>query len=554
MSSLSPALHQGHVRYDHLSSSAHGVAGTFLPAMPGKFRVRVGRSGGSFTVMAAKIKKGKKGKEKEYPWPDKIPDDDTVSPLSYLSRFKPLKEKPKQVLLPFEKPIADLERKMTEAKELMEKTGVDFSLQISQLEEKYKQVIEELYTNLTPIQRVSVARHPNRPTCLDHVQNISDKWMELHGDRAGYDDPAIVTGIASIDGISYMFVGHQKGRNTKENIYRNFAMPSPHGYRKAMRIMKEADDHGIPIVTFIDTPGAFADIQSEQKGQGEAIAYNLREMFGLKVPIVTVVIGEGGSGGALAIGCANKMLMLENSVYYVASPEACAAILYKDSKASPKAAARLRITAPELVKFKIADEVIPEPLGGAHVDPVRTSKRIKEAVVRHLRELINMTPGEVEWQRWAKFRAMGRFQEVEIDDHRKRNMKKRDALTEPIHTDMKQDTPIPEPTPTYTDAPSKYTVSLPTYAHALPKHKHDIVNVLKGAVGKLKTVKGFKKEELKVEKSDEETRKTANLSAQPLSNLRIKAKDNIKREDPKIEKTDKKIWSTVNAAVRHNLT
>ncbi|PON92038.1 Acetyl-CoA carboxylase, alpha subunit [Trema orientale] len=241
--------------------------------------------------------------------------------MSYLSHFKPLAEKPKPFTLAFEKPLVDLEQKITEVQRMAEETSLDFSDQIGALEHKYEQ------------------------------------WVELHGDRAGYDDPAIVTGIGSMDGKSYMFIGHQKGRNTKENIARNFAMPTPHRYQKALRMMKYADHHGIPIVTFVDTPGAFADLKSEELGQGEAIAHNLRTMFSLKVPIVTVVTVEGGSGGALAIACSNKLFMLENSAFYVVGPEACAAILWKSSQAAPK-----------------------EPLGGAHADPVWTSQQIKFAI------------------------------------------------------------------------------------------------------------------------------------------------------------------------------
>eukprot|EP00252_Welwitschia_mirabilis_P001202 TRINITY_DN1110_c0_g1_i1.p1 TRINITY_DN1110_c0_g1~~TRINITY_DN1110_c0_g1_i1.p1 ORF type:complete len:491 (-),score=78.02 TRINITY_DN1110_c0_g1_i1:359-1831(-) len=379
-------------------------------------------------VLAAKIRKGKKGAETEYPWPDKVSGNVNDGYLGYLSRFKPLPSRPKPVVLPFEKPIADLEKKINEIRDLANETGMDFSVQISELEKKYEQVVKDLYAQLTPIERVSVARHPNRPTFLDHVLNITDKWVELHGDRAGYDDPAIVTGIGSIDGMSFVFIGHQKGRNTKENIHRNFAMPTPHGYRKALRMMKHADHHGFPIISFIDTPGAYADIKSEEKGQGEAIAQNLRTMFSLKVPIITVVIGEGGSGGALAIGCCNKMLMLENSVYYVASPEACAAILWKTAKAAPMAAEKLRITAQELCKYKIADEVIPEPLGGAHLDPFETSKLIKSAVLKHMHVLLKMNPDEVQQDRITKYRAIGRWQEGELDSHRKRNMKKQDLV------------------------------------------------------------------------------------------------------------------------------
>ncbi|KAM0945146.1 putative acetyl-CoA carboxylase [Dioscorea sansibarensis] len=307
-------------------------------------------------------------------------------------------------------------------------TGLDFSDQISLLEGKYQQALKDLYTHLTPIQRLNIARHPNRPTFLDYVLNITDKWVELHGDRAGYDDPSIVTGIGSIDGKSYMFIGHQKGRNTKENIQRNFGMPTPHGY---------ADHHGFPIITFIDTPGAFADLKSEELGQGEAIAHNLREMFGLKVPIMTIVIGEGGSGGALAIGCANKLFMLENAVFFVASPEACAAILWKSSQAAPKAAEKLKITAAELYKIKIADGVIPEPLGGAHTDPSWTSKQIKATISKAMQELGQMDVDTLLNHRHLKFRALGGFLEgAVVEPERKRNMKKKEADISKVTADI----------------------------------------------------------------------------------------------------------------------
>ncbi|KAM5555245.1 acetyl-coenzyme A carboxylase carboxyl transferase subunit alpha, chloroplastic-like [Rosa sericea] len=369
----------------------------------------------------AKIKKGKKY---DYPWPDDMDPNISSGHLSYLSHFKPLTEKPKPVTLPFEKPLVDLEKKITEIRGMADETGLDFSNQIGQLENKYQQALKDLYKHLTPIQRLSIARHPNRPTVLDHILNITEKWVELHGDRAGYDDPAIVTGLGSIDGKTYMFIGHQKGRNTKENIVRNFAMPTPHGYRKALRMMKYADHHKFPIVTFVDTPGAFADLKSEELGQGEAIAHNLRAMFGLKVPVVTVVTGEGGSGGALAIGCANKMFMLENSAFYVASPEACAAILWKSSQAAPKAAEKLRITAQEHYRLKIADGIIPEPLGGAHADPAWTSQQIKNTIVESIKELENMNTEELLQHRRLKFRSIGGFQEgIPVEPNRKRNMK-----------------------------------------------------------------------------------------------------------------------------------
>ncbi|KAK7295055.1 hypothetical protein RJT34_17958 [Clitoria ternatea] len=288
--------------------------------------------------------------------------------------------------------------------------------------------LKDLYAHLTPIQRLMIARHPNRPTVLDHIVNITEKWIELHGDRAGYDDPAIVTGIGSMDGKSYMFIGHQKGRNTKENISRNFAMPTPHGYRKALRMMKYADHHQFPIITFVDTPGAFADLKSEELGQGEAIAQNLRATFGLKVPIVTVVTGEGGSGGALAIACANKLFMLENSAFYVASPEACAAILWKSSQAAPKAAEKLRITAQEHYRLGIADGIIPEPLGGAHADPMWTSQQIKLAITQAMEELTKMDAEELLHHRHLKFRSIRGFQEgIPVEPERKRNMKPSDV-------------------------------------------------------------------------------------------------------------------------------
>ncbi|GMI99035.1 acetyl Co-enzyme a carboxylase carboxyltransferase alpha subunit [Hibiscus trionum] len=381
-------------------------------------------NGRRFSVVA-KIKKGKKH---DYPWPDNIDPDIKDGYLTYLSHFKPLDEKPKPVTLPFEKPLVDLEKKIIEVCRMADETGLDFTDQIGALENKYQQALKDLYTHLTPIQRLSIARHPNRPTALDHILNITEKWVELHGDRAGYDDPAMVTGIGTMDGKSYMFIGQQKGRNTKENIFRNFAMPTPHGYRKALRMMKYADHHGLPIITLVDTPGAYADLKSEELGQGEAIAHNLRAMFGLKVPIVTVVVGEGGSGGALAIACPNKLLMLENSVLYVASPEACAAILWKSSKAAPKAAEKLRITAQEHYRRKIADGIIPEPLGGAHADPVWTSQQIRLAITEAMDELTKMDTEELLRHRMLKFRSIGGFQEGKpVEPERKRNMKPSDA-------------------------------------------------------------------------------------------------------------------------------
>ncbi|EEF50499.1 acetyl-coenzyme A carboxylase carboxyl transferase subunit alpha, chloroplastic [Ricinus communis] len=400
---------------------ASGLLRSSLRRVNGYKRTGIGRG----LRVIAKVKKWKKH---DYPWPDDIDPNIDTGHLSYLSHFKPLAEKPKPVTLPFEKPLMDLEKRIIEVRRMADETGLDFSDQIGALESKYQQALKDLYTHLTPIQRLTIARHPNRPTVLDHIFNITEKWVELHGDRAGYDDPAIVTGIGTIDGKSYMFIGHQKGRNTKENIARNFAMPTPHGYRKALRMMKYADHHGFPIITFVDTPGAFADLKSEELGQGEAIAHNLRTMFGLKVPIITVVTGEGGSGGALAIACANKLFMLENSAFYVASPEACAAILWKSSQAAPKAAEKLRITAQEHYRLKIADGIIAEPLGGAHADPSWTSQQIKITIIETMKELGNMDKEELLHHRMLKFRYIGGFQEgVPVEPERKRNMKPSDG-------------------------------------------------------------------------------------------------------------------------------
>ncbi|KAK9069972.1 hypothetical protein SSX86_010374 [Deinandra increscens subsp. villosa] len=405
---------------DLLRSSINGVNGVPLKTL-GKGHVGSMRKGLNITAKVRKVK------NHEYPWPQDPDPNVKGGVLSHLSPFKPLKEKPKPVTLEFEKPLMDLQKKIIDVQKMANETGLDFSEQIISLENKYQQALKDLYTHLTPIQRVNIARHPNRPTFLDHVFNITDKFVELHGDRAGYDDPAVVTGIGTIDGRRFMFMGHQKGRNTKENIQRNFGMPTPHGYRKALRMMYYADHHGFPIVTFIDTPGAFADLKSEELGQGEAIAHNLRTMFGLKVPIVSIVIGEGGSGGALAIGCANKMLMLENAVFYVASPEACAAILWKTAKASPKAAEKLKITANELCRLQIADGIIPEPLGGAHADSHWTSMQIKKAILDSMDELEKMGTEELLRHRMLKYRKIGGFQEgLPVDPEKKVNMKRKE--------------------------------------------------------------------------------------------------------------------------------
>lgn len=422
----SPVAFTGNLASDLLRSSSNDLYGVPLKALG---RSQLGAKRRDLTITS----KVRKGKNHEYPWP-KDPDPNVKGGiLSHLSHFKPLKEKPKPVTLEFEKPLMDLQKKIVDVQKMANETGLDFSDQIISLENKYQQALKDLYKHLAPIQRVQIARHPNRPTFLDHIFNITEKFVELHGDRAGYDDPAIVTGLGTINGRSYMFIGQQKGRNTKENIQRNFGMPTPHGYRKALRMMYYADHHGFPIVTFIDTPGAYADLKSEELGQGEAIAQNLRTMFGLKVPILSIVIGEGGSGGALAIGCGNKLLMLENAVFYVASPEACAAILWKTAKASPKAAEKLRITATELINLQVADGTIPEPLGGAHADPYWTSQQIKNAIVENMDELVKMDTETLLKHRAQKFRKIGGIIEgMPIEPKRKVNMKKKEDPIVPI--------------------------------------------------------------------------------------------------------------------------
>ncbi|PIN02240.1 Acetyl-CoA carboxylase [Handroanthus impetiginosus] len=423
---------------DLLRSSINGVCGLPLKALG---RAQLGAKRRDFSI-AAKFRKVKKH---EYPWP-KDPDPNVKGGiLSHLSHFKPLKEKLKPVISDFEKPLVDLQKKLVDVEKMANETGLDFSDQIMSLENKCQQALEYLYNHLAPIQRVNIARHPNRPTFLDHVFNITEKFVELHGDRAGYDDPAIFSGLGTINGRRYMLLGHQKGRNIKENIHRNFGMPTPHGYRKALRMMYYADHHRFPIITFIDTPGAYADIKSEQLGQGEAIAHNLRTMFGLKVPIISIVIGEGGSGGALAIGCANKLLMLENAVLYVASPEACAAILWKSAKAAPKAAKKLKITAAELTKLRISDGVIPESLGGAHADPYWTSQQIKATIVKSMDELEKMDTETLLEHRAQKFRKLGRCKErIPTDPKSKFNVKKKDKPIVPISkvNVKKKDKPI----------------------------------------------------------------------------------------------------------------
>ncbi|WP_071516318.1 acetyl-CoA carboxylase carboxyltransferase subunit alpha [Geitlerinema sp. PCC 9228] len=318
----------------------------------------------------------------------------------------------KTFLLDFEKPLAELENRIDQIRQLASENGVDVSEQIQQLETRAEQLRREIFDSLTPAQRLQLARHPRRPSTLDYIQTIADEWIELHGDRRGSDDPAIVAGLGRLRDRPVVMLGHQKGRDTKDNVARNFGMASPGGYRKAMRLMDHANRFGMPILTFIDTPGAWAGIEAEHLGQGEAIAYNLREMFGLDVPIISTVIGEGGSGGALGIGVADRLLMFEHAVYTVASPEACAAILWKDASKSPQAAEALKITSWDLKQLGIADEIVSEPTGGAHYHPLPAAENLKQALIRNL-ELLSSYSGEKRRQlRYQKFRRIGQFAET----------------------------------------------------------------------------------------------------------------------------------------------
>ena len=320
----------------------------------------------------------------------------------------------KPILLDFEKPLADLEARIFQIRELAEENDVDVSDEIRQLEARAVQLRQEIFSGLSPTQRLQVARHPRRPSTLDYIQAISDEWMELHGDRGGFDDPALVGGVARLAGRPVVMLGQQKGRDTKDNITRNFGMASPGGYRKAIRLMEHADRFGMPIVTFIDTPAAWPGLDAEAFGQGEAIAYNLREMFRFDVPIICTVIGEGGSGGALGIGVGDRLLMFEHSVYSVAPPEACAAILWRDASKANQAADALKITAPDLKQLGIIDEILPEPVGAAHADPVKTTEILKEALLRHLDALDRMTSEQRRELRYQKFRAIGIFSEHSV--------------------------------------------------------------------------------------------------------------------------------------------
>ncbi|WP_074016140.1 acetyl-CoA carboxylase carboxyltransferase subunit alpha [Fusobacterium massiliense] len=309
----------------------------------------------------------------------------------------------------FEFQIEDIERKIEELKKFAEEKEIDLSDEINKLKDQRDISLKMLYDDLTDYQRVSVSRHQARPYTLDYIKYITTDFVELHGDRLFRDDPAIVGGLCKIDGIKFMIIGHQKGRTVEEKVYRNFGMANPEGYRKALRLYEMAERFNIPILTFIDTPGAYPGLEAEKHGQGEAIARNLMEMSGIKTPIISVVIGEGGSGGALGLGVADKVFMLENSVYSVISPEGCAAILYKDPSKVEEAANNLKLSSHSLLKLGLIDGIIDESLGGAHRDPECTALNLKRVVLETLEELKSMSTEELLEKRYSKFRGMGVF-------------------------------------------------------------------------------------------------------------------------------------------------
>lgn len=308
--------------------------------------------------------------------------------------------------LDFEKPLVDLNKKIYELREYSTES-VDFSSELKKLEAKAEKLREDIFSKLTRWQRTQLARHPRRPYTLDYINGIFTDWFELHGDRLFADDPALVCGFARLDGQPCAIIGHQKGHNTKEKVVRNFGMPNPEGYRKALRVMKMAEQFGLPIFTFVDTPGAYPGIGAEERGQAEAIARNLREMAALKVPVIVTITGEGGSGGALAVAVGNRVLMLEYSIYAVISPEGCAAILWNDGTKGPQAAEALKLTATDIDELGcVIDGVVSEPVGGAHNDVAAACAKLKEQLKHHLAELQKLTPEELMEQRYEKFRAM----------------------------------------------------------------------------------------------------------------------------------------------------
>lgn len=313
--------------------------------------------------------------------------------------------------LEFEKPIVNLERQLAELRDRAADSDIDMSSEMKRIEDKLTKTKTDIYRNLSPWQRVQIARHQQRPFMLDYVEHSFDDFLELHGDRHIGDDEAMPGGFAYLEGRKVVVIGHQKGRDTKENLRRNFGSAHPEGYRKALRLMRMAEKFQLPIVTLIDTPGAYPGIGAEERNIAEAIAFNLREMMSLKVPIVAIVIGEGGSGGALGIGVADRVLMMENAYYSVISPEGCAAILWKDRKYATEAAQALKLSANDLLDLEIIDELIPEPMGGAHHDHVGAANKLKATVIKHLGELDQEPVSDLLDKRYEKYRKFGEFRD-----------------------------------------------------------------------------------------------------------------------------------------------
>jgi acetyl-CoA carboxylase carboxyl transferase subunit alpha len=314
-------------------------------------------------------------------------------------------------VLEFERPIVELERQIREMKSLSSSGSVDLTEEISRLERKVEKMRADVYSKLTRWQKVQLARHPNRPYTLDYINRICSRFMELHGDRLYRDDPSIVAGLGHIDNRSLAIVGHQKGRGTKENLARNFGMPHPEGYRKALRVMNLGAKFQLPVLTLVDTPGAYPGLGAEERGQAEAIARNLFEMASLPTPILTIVIGEGGSGGALAISVADRILMLEHSIYSVISPEGCASILYRDAGQASKAAEALKLTSGDLLDLGVIDAIIPEPLGGAHRDPDAVAETLKTEIAKYIQELEDTPIEDLLQTRVDKYRKIGVWKE-----------------------------------------------------------------------------------------------------------------------------------------------
>ncbi|MCA9726471.1 MAG: acetyl-CoA carboxylase carboxyltransferase subunit alpha [Candidatus Eisenbacteria bacterium] len=314
--------------------------------------------------------------------------------------------------LEFERPLVELERKIEDLRAFADKENLEFSEELHKLESKADRLRNEIYSGLTPWQRVQLARHPRRPYFLDYVGMLFDDFLELHGDRSFRDDAAIVSGLARFEGRPVVVMGHQKGRNTKENLKRNFGMPHPEGYRKALRLMRMAEKFGAPVLAFVDTPGAYPGVGAEERGQSEAIARNLLEMARLRTPILVLIVGEGGSGGALAIAIGDRVLMLENSVYSVISPEGCAAILWKDRAMAADAATALKIGAQDLYALGVVDRVVPEPMGGAHRDPKRMAETLRAEIREHLAVLGRFPIDELLQERLEKYLKMGRYETV----------------------------------------------------------------------------------------------------------------------------------------------